>query len=252
MSIIVPPFVAYQAPLLPIAGKWNHKPPEGDKFIACEINWGLTVPIGQAVQFSLNAGPVEFSQIVAVYVDNGRNGSDIDFLFPDTGKQLTVPGYCQGLFPIITNSLTFYVVASSAGVGDVTVFEILNSMPPPVAILPSQEQSSSTFTGLGVVPPATTLLVPGTGTLQGFTLTIVVNQGATAGSSNFYLIDGSTPQRTLWFGAVEGAANQVGTVPITVTGLKARFINGLFIQTATASGPGLQAAVGVTVFYSVP
>ena len=167
--------------LVPIAARWNKPPAEGDKFIACEIDWGVTTPVGQAVQISLTAGPVALSQIVAFSVDNGRSGSDVSFIFPDTGKQLTVPAFAQGVYPVFTGSLSFYVMAEVAAVGDVTQFEILNSLPPPVSVLPSQLQSHSGVTGIGLVANLTTPIIPAgvNGTLQGFAGTFFVPAAAT-------------------------------------------------------------------------
>lgn len=248
MPLTIPAFVAYQSPLLPIAGRWNTKPSEGDKFIACEIDWGITVPIGKAVQFSLNAGPVEFSQIVAFSVDNGRNGSDASFIFPDTGRQLTIPAFSQGVYPVFTNSLTFYVIAEAASVGDVTEFEILNSMPPPVSVLPSQEQSHGSLAGINLAANGASAIIPAgvNGTLQGFTITAFVPAGAT-GSNVVYLQDGTGAQVFASF--VNGAA-QAQSITITQSNLAWRFTNGLnFVVTGSTLSAGNCV---VNVYYSVP
>src|SRR6185436_3787700 len=204
MPLTIPPFAAYQAALIPVASRWHTKPVEGPKFIPCEIDWGVTVPIGHAVQFSLNAGPVEFSQIVAFSVDSGRFGSRATFIFPDTGKQLTLPPFAQGVYPVFTNSLTFYVQGDDVSTGDVTVFEILNSMPPPVSVLPSQLQSHSGITGLSL-SDSTTALVPAgvNGTLQGFSATVFIPAAAT-GFCIVSLVDGAG--QTIWASFLNGAA----------------------------------------------
>jgi hypothetical protein len=249
VPIIVPPFVAYQAPLIALRGLWNQPPPEGDKFIPCEIDWAVSGGPGQAVQFALSSfSPVEFSQIVALYVDNGRNGSDVDFLFPDTGKQLTVPGYCQGLFPVVTNSLTFYVISTGANAGDVTVFEILNSLPPPVAVLPSQEQAHAAVVGVSLTTASTTVIVPPptTGTLTLFNL-ILTSASAANVTANLVLQDGTGAQ--LWSQAMTIAPN--ATIPITLSGLRLRFANGLNFIVASPTGAAT-AAANINVYYSVP
>lgn len=249
MPIVVPPFVPYQAPLIPIRGLWNHPPPEGDRFIPVEVDWGVTTGLGMAIQISITAfSPVEFSQVCALNVDNGRNGADVDFLFPDTGRQLTVPAYCQGLFPVISNAMTFYVVSSSANVGDVTVFEICNSVPPPVAILPSQEQSHAGVSGIGLAANSVNPLIPAgiVGTLQGFAITLFIPAGAT-GAATISLQDGTGAG--IWATFANGAATEQ-TVQINQSGLRLRFVNGLnFVVASSTLSAGNAVA---TVYYAVP
>jgi hypothetical protein len=245
MPLTIPPFVAYQAPLVPIASRWRTKPPEGDKFIAVEIDWGVTVPAGLAVQFSLNAGPVEFSQIVAFSVDNGRNGGDVSFIFPDTGRQLTVPAYAQGVYPVFTNALTFYAVSEAGVPGDVTEFEILNGLPPPVSVLPSREQTRSGVSGISLITNATTAIVPAgiSGTLQAFSIS---GSGISAtGSATVELQDGTG--QNLWTTFIV-APN--ATLNVSQSGLALRFVNGLsFVVIGSTLTAG--SAV-VNVYYSVP
>jgi hypothetical protein len=252
MPITVPPFQAYQAPLIPLPGKWNAKPVEGDKFVPAEIDWGVTTGGTNAVQFALSSfSPVEFSQIVALYVDNGRNGSDVDFLFPDTGKQLTVPAYCQGLFPVITNSLTFYCVSALAGVGDVTIFEILNSLPPPIAVLPSQEQSQASATGIAMTATGSTQVIPpGTiGTIQSASILLSYATGASAQTCDFQLIDGNGT--VLFAYHIAAPASTVATLaPINLGPLRLRFFNGVrFVVTQTTM---TSCVATVNLYYSVP
>lgn len=249
MPLTIPPFVAYQSTLVPIAGRWNKAPIEGDKFIACEIDWGITVPIGQAVQFALNAGPVEFSQIVAFSVDNGRCGGSASFLFPDTGKQLTVPSNAQGVYPVFTNSLTFYVLGENVLAGDITVFEILNSMPPPVSVLPSQLQSHASITGLSLTTNGVGVVIPAgiSGTLQNFTL-IVSGGSTTAGVCDFQLVDGTGS--ALYHQTITVPAGYVSQ-SVPVTGLQARFVNG--INAVVTLSSGITAGnVSINAYYSVP
>lgn len=248
MPITIPPSVNYQAALIPIAGRWNQPPPEGDFFIPCEIDWGVTVPLGQAVQLSLNAGPVSFSQIIAISVDNGRNGSDVSFIFPDTGRQLTVPAFAQGVFPVFTSALTFYVISEASSAGDITEFEILNSMPPPVSILPSQEQSNARATGIGIGGNASTPIIPaGTnGTLQGFSITFFIPAGAT-GFCDVALVDGTGKQ--LWSTFLNGAT-AAQTIPVAQSNLALRFTNGVNFVVSSSSLSGGNAVANL--YYSVP
>jgi hypothetical protein len=111
MPLSIPAFDQYQSPMFPLRGLWNCVPREGDKFVNVEIDWQTTTKT-TCVQFSLSGNsPVALSQIVALYVDNGRSGSDVDFIFPDSGFVLTVPAHNQGMFPVLTNALMFYASA---------------------------------------------------------------------------------------------------------------------------------------------
>jgi hypothetical protein len=248
VPITIPPFVQYQAPIYPIAGRWNQAPPEGDKFIPLEIDWGLTVPQGEAVQIALNNGPVEFTQIIALSVDNGRNGGDVSFLFPDTGKQLTVPAYSQGCYPVFTNALTFYIISPAAALGDVTCFEVLNSMPPPVAIQPSQTQSNASTPGVSLAN-GTTQLIPAsvTGTLQAYDIVIDIVQSATAGTGTLAMIDGSG--QNLWGHVINAPASTTQTIPITASGIRLRFYRGISLVVSAST---LVGNITLNLFYSVP
>lgn len=252
MPITIPPFVTYQAPLIPITARWRHAPPEGDKYVPVEIDWGLTVAIGKAVQISLNAGPVEFSQIVALSVDNGRSGGDVAFVFPDTGRQLAVPAYSQGVYPVFTNSLTFYVLAESAAVGDITEFEILNSLPPPVAVQPSQEQTAAGITGASTSAVGSRIVIPPgiNGTLTGYQILLVSTSTlSTASAAACQLIDGTG--QILWLGESQCPATGSVTTPINAAGLRVRFTNGINFQVTSTSLPaGCYAQVNL--YFSVP
>jgi hypothetical protein len=132
MPQTVPPFPQLQAPLIPLRGLWNAKPFEADRFCNGEIDWITTTGGLTAVQFSLSGdSPVALSQIVALCVDNTRSGADVDFLFPGSGFLLSVAARTQGLYPVFSNALTFYAIAVSAAAGDITMIQILNSLPRP-------------------------------------------------------------------------------------------------------------------------
>jgi hypothetical protein len=237
----------YQAPLIALAGRWNQPPPEGDKFIPVEIDWGSYAP-AKAVQIAISSwSVVEFSQVVAIGCDNSRSGADVDFLFPDTGRQLTVPAYCQGLFPVISNSLMFYVIGAVAQAGDVTVFEILNSLPPPVAVLPSQEQTHAGISGVPLFTNGTSAIVPAgtTGTVQGFSA-VLSNTGASAATAVVSLQDGAG--NVIWVSTVDVQAGQ--TIPISQSNLKLRFVNGLNLVISGATGT--VGGINMNVYYSVP
>lgn len=246
MPITIPPSVAYQAALIPVTARWNVMPPEGPKFIPAEVDWGVTVPIGQAVAFSLNAGPVEFSQIVAFSVDNGRNGGDVSFIFPDTGRQLSVPAFAQGVFPVFTNSLTFYVISENSLAGDITEFEILNTMPPPVSVLPSQEQSNVSTPATGLNVNGSTPAIPAgiTGTLQGYEITLNL---PTTGQATVSLVDGAGHTLMSHVFAASAASQ---TLALTQSNLRLRFTNGVNLVVSASTMPSGNCTANL--FYSVP
>lgn len=252
MPVTVPPFTTYQAPLIAVPGWWNARPVEGDRIIGCEIDW--TAPgtgAGLCVQVSVSAfSPVEFSRIAAIAVDNGRNGSGVEFLFPDTGQTLSVPPYGQGTFPVYTNAKTFYVLSPQAGAGDVTTFGICNSVPPPVAIEAAEITSQAVVAGISTSVAASTVLIPAgiTGTLTGFSITVGYQAGAGVQTAGLYLRDGSG--NNLWAGNPNVGANAVGNVVYSLSGLDLRFYNGLNL--IVAAGTNLTGSAAASIYYSVP
>lgn len=248
MPLSIPAFDQYQQPMFPLRGLWNSVPPEGDKFVNCEIDWLVTTK-SQAVQFSLSGNsPVSLSQIVALSVDNSRSGADVDFVFPDSGFVLTVPAHNQLVAPVFTNALMFYASSPAAIAGDTTVFQVLNSMPPPVPIAPTAAQNHSGFTG-GTVVNGSTVLVPAgiNGTLNVLSLSITITAPTTGVSNlNVSLVDGTG--RTLW------VKNYSATAPAewseNLSALSVRFTNGInvVVQFSTATAGNIVA----NSYYSTP
>src|SRR3974390_1783505 len=182
MPLVLPPFAQYQQPLVPLRGLWKATPPEGDKFVSCELDWLVGNPGAIALSLSGNS-PVTISQIVALYVDNSRCGSDVSFQFPDTGFELVVDAGASGLFPVLTNALNFYAVALNPAATDVTICQILNSMPPLVAIPRTASQQRVAAANVSLAAGTTVILAAGptaNGTLQ--TLSIF-GTADTAGSA---------------------------------------------------------------------
>src|SRR6202035_180459 len=132
--------------------------------------------------------PLAFSQIAAFSVDNSRCGSDVAFVFPDSGYTLEVPAYNQGTYPVFTNALMFYAMALEGAVGDQTTFQVLNSIPPPIAVQPSEELTHAISSGI-VLTNGTTQIIPATvnGTIQAYDLGFST---PTTGACNALLQDG--------------------------------------------------------------
>jgi hypothetical protein len=250
MSIIVPPFVAYQAPLVPLRGLWNKSPPEGDRYVTGEIDWGITTSGKLGVQISLSGNsPVAISQIIALAVDNSRSGSPAQFIFTDSGFILNVPARNQGTYPVFTNALNFFVVAPASALGDVTAFTVLNSMPPPIAIQPSDLQDKALAVGVNLAVNGSTQVVPATvnGTLEAFDFDATLLAPATAASCTVSLVDGLGAviwQRSLFAGAPPVQ------ITSTLVGLSLRFFGGL--RLVVAGTTITSGVINLNLYYAVP
>lgn len=248
MPFTIPPFQQFQAPLIPLRGLWNRRPPEGDRFISAEIDW-RTPGIGNCVQFQLSAGVVPISQVAALYVDNARCGSDVSFLFGDSGFVLAVPAYAEGLYPVLTNALMFYASAPSAALADITVVQILNSIPPPIPVQLGPQQQTANVAGVALNTNATTPLIPAptSGTLNAMTISLSPNS-TTAGAANLQLNDGTG--RTLWLYHLEVPIGQ-SNITIPLSNLRLRFQQGLGV--IISGSTGITGGFGVfNLYYSVP
>ncbi|PWT78040.1 MAG: hypothetical protein C5B60_01795 [Chloroflexi bacterium] len=244
MPLTVPPFTQFQGTMFPLRGLWNKPPAEGDRFVNVEIDWGSTNT--QAVQFSLSGNsPVALSQIVALYVDNRRCGVDCDFQFPDSGFLLTVPARAQGMFPILTNALMFYAIAAGAGAADITIVQILNSLPPPIPLLPTASQNSAGISGIPITSGLTSLVAsPLSGTLNTIALQIDAT-AATPQTLTLSLQDGTGA--TVWIGYYQIGTSGVN-IPVNISGLNVRFRNGLSLGVQTSGA--IAGAIAANVYYS--
>lgn len=255
MPSVVPPFVQYQSPLVPLRAIWRIAPKEGDRFTSAEIDWQVTTLGGpnntptQAVQIDVGGNsPVAFSQIAALSVDNNRCAADVTFLFPDSGFELVVPSYAGGVFPVFTNALMFYVLSPLAASGDVTSFQIFNTPPPPVAMLQSQAQAVVSLAGVPLDVIKTVQLIPATvsGVLEGFTIDIFGGGGAVVIGQGMILIDGIG--QGIWSASFVTGANQVLCQHVPMPGLKVRFRNGIAVTTNQAAAG---FAGNFNLYYSV-
>lgn len=247
MPITVPPYVQFQAPMFPLRGLWNNAPPEGDRMVQAEINWGVTTGPGEAVQFQLSGNsPVAFSQIVSIWCDNSSNAVDVQFMFPDSGYTLVVPAYAQLVSPVFTNTLQFYVFAPGATAGDRTLFMCFNSMPPPVAVQRTNAQSHAGIAGIALSANGSTALVPAgvNGTLESVQITADTLTVAAADNCSLSLSDGSGA--TLWVGAVGGGVQ----IEYNIGPIQIPFQNGVnFVVSGTNLTGGFAIA---NLYYGVP
>jgi hypothetical protein len=263
MALTIPPFSQFQAPTPILRGLWRHPPKEGDRFINAEIDWGSLPASGNTcVQFALSGNsPVALSQIVALSVDNSRCGSDVQFVFPDSGFILTVPAHEQGVYPVFTNALTFYAIYAlglnpapfAPAVADRTILQVLNSMPPPVAVPPSALQTQLGQGAIGIAAGTTAIITPAngpSGTLTSIQGQISCVQGASAGVGTFSLFDNGGIGKLIWSVTVNAPANVTTIIPINVTGINQHFINGVYLVQSTISITG--GIVSLNLYYTTP
>lgn len=249
MAQSIPAFVQYQQPMIPLRGLWNRPPPEGDYFHSVEIDWNVSPP-GSCVQFQLAGNsPVAISQIVALSVDNSSSGADVEFIFPDSGWKLVVPARAQGIFPVSTNALMFYANSPNSQPGDVTIFLIHNSNPPPVPVPITSAQNSAATGQIGLAD-GSAVVIPASisGTLNSASIVVNPTAGSALGVIVLTLEDGTG--RVLWQTAIELPAGSTQTIPINLTGLALRFRNGLNLVLSGASNIG--GYVIANAYYSVP
>jgi hypothetical protein len=233
--------------MFPLRGLWNRAPAEGDMFVNVEIDW-LVSPPGGAVQFSLSGNsPVALSQIVALYVDNGRSGADAVFSFPDSGFELQVPAHNQGMFPVLTNALMFYASAPAAIIGDTTILQILNSMPPPISIAPASIQNHVSLTEASLTNGSAVLIpAPASGSLNTVSITVYVETETPGDLGQIQLVDGTGA--TLWTQVVIAIATAQNLI-FDLSGLNLRFQNGVAVVMSESTIGG---GYTVNAYYSTP
>jgi hypothetical protein len=227
---------------------WNHKPVEGDKFVTAEIDWLVTTR-GNAVQFSLSGNsPVAISQIAALSVDNTRCGSDVKFIFPDSGFVLAVPSNAELIAPVFTNALMFYTTCIGAIAGDTTTFQVLNSVPPAVPIAPTRAQANASVSGVPLTN-GNSQIIPTTayGTITALSINVTIQQGASAGNAAVTLVDGTS--KVVWSTQLATIASTSTTIPYNLTGLNVRFSQGLQLA---ISGSTITGGIVVNVYYTIP
>jgi hypothetical protein len=235
--------------MFPLRGLWNTKPAEGDRFAAAEIDWG-SYPPGQGVQFQLSGNsPVALSQIVALTVDNARCGSDVQFVFADSGFILQVPAHAGGVYPVFTNGLSFYVIALGAGASDVTCVNVHNSLPPPIPLQLSERQNTAAITGINIANGSTPIVpAPKSGTLNAASIVIDYVIPAGGGGLQMALQDGAGA--LLWTSTFHAPVSTSGVQHFEISGLAVRFINGLNLIVINSTI--VSNDIIVNAYYTVP
>jgi len=226
------------------------EPKEGKRYIPVDIVW----PAG-GMTYDVNVNGITtqpFSQIVMLDVDNNQCGVDVQFIFPDSGDTLIIPGASGGLFPVFTNSTKFYVSAIGALATDVTRFRILNYRQEPVALPPPQYNQIASQLGLSAVGTFPILAAGVSGTLSGYDGNLsIFFAGGGAGQATLALKDRAT-SAIIAQGAVTASNNSGSSAIVFNTdGTAIRFAGGL--DAVVAIGAGVSSVSGnIVVRYRRP
>ena len=252
MPITIGPSKNYPSPLNALPTKLRRSPPESDKMIALEIDWGS---MGQSVAFNLaDNSTLTFSQLVSLVVDNSQCGADVRFTFPDTADIVTIPAYSpRVIVPVFTNQLFFYAATIGGESEDVTRVQLLNFVPPPIAVPVTSEQEAAVISGLNIATSGSRVLLPATinGTLEG--LFIQTQGAATTGNSStvtWMLEDGTGA--AIANGIITNAA---GTQPAVISfdnpNMRVRFQDGL--NFVVVAGPNTATSLAyINLYYRTP
>lgn len=253
MALSVPPSKNYQSPLIAVPTKWDQTPVEGSKLIPCEVDWGVMGGPSNCIAFNLqNNATLNFSQIVALSIDNSACGSDIEFIFPDTTETLSIPAYTpKTIVPVFTNQTQFWLSSPNAQSEDVTRFSILNSMPPPIAVPTTQEQNVSVYNNVLIFTTGSQQLVASSidGTLENAFLSYAGNSGS-AGEATWEIIDGNN--NVIAGGTILQGAGLVMSPIFNVNDVRIRFQNGLSLTWTTTGSLSSSSAIGVNLYYRTP
>ena len=227
------------------------EPSEGKRLIPVDIAW----PAGSTT-YDINVNGLttqDFSQIVMLDVDNNQCGVDVQFIFPDSGDTLIIPGSSGGLFPVFTNSTKFYVSVAGAVTSDVTRFRLLNYRQEPVALPPPQYTTIAVANNI-TTAALTAVIGPSiSGTLVGYSVN--VSMQANAGGYSGWT---GTLEDTATGAVIDQAAFIVTTnnasfanalnVPI----LARRFTGGIRFRTTAQFSAWANVSANVSLRYRTP
>jgi hypothetical protein len=228
MPIRPPATVPYQSPVTTVPAFTMREPNEGPRMVHCEIDWGTMGGPNYAVAIDVSQNrPQNFTQIISINADNTNCGVDVVFYFPDTMSELTIPAFEQGNFPVFTGQTHFivYVKNQVAGVSDITIFDVLNFLPPPVAIPRADITSVGASSVSGNIALAGTGLTtgvfaaPAEGIITGINVSVSANiaTALAAGAFVYLTITNNAGTVGLWAGAV--ALGPVGASTVQVASI---------------------------------
>ncbi len=251
MDIRVPNPINYSAPLIALPSRVLLPPREGNKQIPCQINW--TDAPGGCVLVNLgNNATLEFSQIAAFKIDNSLCGATVHFVFPDTGDTVTVPAYSPNtVIECFSQQTQFYVVSDGPIAGDISRFQILNFLPPPISVSVSTEQQTAVVAGISSAVAAPTQIVGNTinGTLQNVQVQFGVASPAADSNAVLTLTDGTGKVLAVSPVFVKTAI-PANFSALNLTNIAVRFQGGIV---ATVSGLLIAAGqFSVNAYYRLP
>jgi hypothetical protein len=254
MPVTAPPAKNYSDPLVAVPTIYRNAPNDGNRMIPVEILWGTMGGPNNCVNINLqNNATLNFTQIVALAVDNSQCGADIQFIFPDTSETTTIPAYSpKTIIEVFTNATQFYVLAIGTILStDISRFSIHNSLPPPIAVPTSQEQNTASANNLDITAAADLTLVASTvnGTLEALDVNVWL-----ANSSNKQAImqikDGTG--KVIWGGQVSSNGTDNTNFHLTdLNNLSVRFSHGLVLHISSSNLPAGSRAI-VNLFYRIP
>lgn len=253
MPITVPPSVNYPSPLNAHVSRINVRPLEGDMYIPCEILWATMGGASKAVSFNLKELSTKpFSQIVALKVDNSECGASVRFTFLDTMETVTIPAYTpDAIVPVFTNALQFYVEVDGSIPSDITRFQVLNHMPPPVVVPTSEEQLTAILSNIPSGVGSVNNVIPNNlnGTLETVQVQFGVAAAAAASNATITLSDG-TGKRIAYASVFVNLAAYVNVICIDLANVAVRFQGGII---ATIAGAGIaNGEFNVSAYYKLP
>lgn len=255
MSLLLPPSKNYQSPLNAVPIFYGRMPREGAKMIPVEIDWATMGGTGKCVSFNLqNNAYLEFSQIVAVSVDNSQCGADIQFIFPDTSETLTIPAYSpKTIIEVFTNQTQFYVSAPNSAVEDITRFSIHNSLPPPISVPVTLEQNAAAISGINIAVTGSSQIVPTTinGTIESLQVAMQSTaNNATVSRIDWLIIDGAGTAIAAGVLTNGPGANQ-SQIVYNGGGLQVRFQTGIVFSWSSNANTSSGVAY-VNLYYRTP
>lgn len=255
MSLIIPPAKNYKNPTVALVARYQNPPREGNRMVPMEILWGDYSP-NYCVAVNLqNNATLEFSQVVALSVDNSDCGADVRFVFPDTGETTTIPAYSpKTIIEVFTNQVQFNIVAGFDNEivlsGDTTRFSIHNSLPPPIAVPTTQEQNTISANNLPADGSTTNTILASTvnGTLEGLQV-FRCSPFANLGTQMFVIQDGTGKVIAKGQFDTNNASNWFDGILIDLNPMSVRFSGGL---TQHQSGTNVGGSYVITALYRTP
>lgn len=263
----------YQSPLVSVPSRILSDPLEGPRQVSLEFDWTTmgqqyaTLPggFGSSGGYSIyvnlqNNATINFSQIVSVSIDNSQCGSIVQLIFQDTGEVITVDAFApRSITPVFSGATQFYAVAFGATSNDVTRVQLLNFVPPPVALpeTPSQIASASINTALTTNTNTGAIILPTTvtGTLNNLTINLSVGTPpAAVAELTIGVYDGQARFLITAQSLYIGTTYPVSSNPIVqFENIDWRFSQGLNLSIVTdANWPATKSTLATFVTYTTP